>query len=106
MFENFKKSMMAEFEMSDLGMMHYFLGIEVVQSFVGNFIYQKKYMQEILDMFQMKYCNTVNTPVEFGITLNKDNEGNNVDDTLYKQIVGSLMYLTTTRRYNACCKLD
>ena len=48
MFESFKKSMMDEFEMSDLGMMHYFLGIKVVQS-AGIFIYQKKYVQEILD---------------------------------------------------------
>ena len=43
MFKEFKKSMMDEFEMSDLGMMHYFLGIEVVQSNAGIFISQKKY---------------------------------------------------------------
>ena len=47
MFDSFKKSMMAEFEMSDLGMMHYFLGIEVVQSSTGIFISQKKYVREI-----------------------------------------------------------
>ncbi|XP_034681024.1 secreted RxLR effector protein 161-like [Vitis riparia] len=45
----------------------------------------------------MKDCNPVNTPSEFGMKLNKDNGGKKVDDTLYKQIVGSLMYLTTTR---------
>uniref|UniRef100_A0A5B7B1Y6 Reverse transcriptase Ty1/copia-type domain-containing protein n=1 Tax=Davidia involucrata TaxID=16924 RepID=A0A5B7B1Y6_DAVIN len=97
MFGSFKKSMMAEFEMSDLGMMHYFLGIEVVQSSTGIFISQKKYVREILDRFQMKDCNPVNTPSEFGMKLNKDNGGKKVDDTLYKQIVGSLMYLTATR---------
>ena len=97
MFDSFKKSMMAEFEMSDLGMMYYFLGIEVVQSSTGIFISQKKYVQEILDKFQMKNCNPVNTPSEFGMKLNKDNGGKKVDDTLYKQIVGSLMYLTATR---------
>ena len=43
MFAKFKRSMMLEFDMSDLGMMHYFLGIEVVQSAVGNFITQRKY---------------------------------------------------------------
>ncbi|KAJ8767923.1 hypothetical protein K2173_020863 [Erythroxylum novogranatense] len=73
MFGSFKKSMMAKFEMFDLGKMHYFLGIE-------------KYLQEILDRFQMMDCNPINTPSEFG-----------VDDTLYKQIVGSLMYLTAIR---------
>ncbi|CAL5333116.1 unnamed protein product [Camellia sinensis] len=97
MFESFKKSMMVEFEMSDLGMMHYYLGIEVVQSSTGIFISQKKYVGEILDMFQMKDCNPVTTPSEFGLKLNKDNGGTKVDNTLYKQIVGSLMYLTATR---------
>ena len=59
MFESFKKSMMIEFNMSDLGKMHYFLGIKVVQSAAGIFISQKKYVQEILDRFQMKNCNSV-----------------------------------------------
>ena len=73
MFGSFKKSMMVEFEMSDLGMMHYFLSIEVMQSSIGIFLSQKKYVQEILDKFQMKDCNPVNTPSEFGMKLNKDN---------------------------------
>ncbi len=46
---------------------------------------------------QMKDCNPVSTPTEFGLKLNKDHEGKKVDSTLYKQIVGSLMYLTATR---------
>lgn len=97
MFQEFKQSMMAEFEMTDLGMLHYFLGIEVVQSDKGIFISQKKYVQDILDRFEMKYCNPASTPTEFGLKFNKDRNGRKVDNTLYKQIVGSLMYLTTTR---------
>ncbi|KAK9706501.1 hypothetical protein RND81_07G130100 [Saponaria officinalis] len=97
MLKAFKKSMMDEFEMSDLGKMHYFLGIEVVQSTNGIFICQQKYVREILDKFQMRNCNPVNTPNEFGLKLNKDPGGTKVDSTLYKQIVGSLMYLTATR---------
>ena len=54
-------------------------------------------MQDILDRFEMKDCNPVSTPTEFGLKLNKDHEGKKVDSTLYKQIVGSLMYLTATR---------
>ncbi|KAL6335034.1 hypothetical protein AAG906_025821 [Vitis piasezkii] len=77
--------------------MHYFLGIEVMQPSTGVFISQKKYVREILDKFQMKDCNPVNTPFEFGMKLNKDNGGKKVDDTLYKQIMGSLMYLMATR---------
>lgn len=97
MFEKFKKSMMGEFDMSDLGMMHYFLGIEVEQSAVGIFISQKKYVQEVLDMFKMKNCNSVSTPMETGLKLVRNCKERNVDITLYKQIVGSLMYLTATR---------
>lgn len=58
--------------MSDLGMMRYFLSLEVVLSTDGNFISQKKYVQEILDGFWMKNCNFVSTPTEFGLTLIKD----------------------------------
>eukprot|EP00261_Vitis_vinifera_P031906 XP_019073149.1 PREDICTED: uncharacterized protein LOC109121912 [Vitis vinifera] len=88
---------MAEFEMFDLGMMHCFPGIEVIQSSTRIIISQKKYVREILDKFQMKDCNPVNTPSEFGMKLNKNNGGKKVDDTFYKQIVGSLMYLMATR---------
>ena len=97
LFKEFKKSMMDEFEMSDLGVMHYFLGLEVVQSDDGIFVSQKKYVGEILDRFQMKMCNPVTTPTEYGLKLLKNPEGRKVDSTFYKQIVGSLMYLTATR---------
>ncbi|GKV47061.1 hypothetical protein SLEP1_g53999 [Rubroshorea leprosula] len=97
MFDKFKKSMMAEFDMSDLGLMHYYLGIEVDQSAAGIFISQKKYVQDILDRFRMKECNPVSTPIDAGMKLAKNPEGMKVNSTLYKQIVGSLMYLTTTR---------
>ncbi|XP_068638373.1 uncharacterized mitochondrial protein AtMg00810-like [Aristolochia californica] len=86
---------MAEFEMFDLGLMHYFLGIEVVQSSTGIFISQKKSVREILDRFQIKDCNPINTPSEFGMKLNKDNRRKKVDDTLYKQI----RYLQGTKEF-------
>ena len=47
--------------------------------------------------FQMYDCNPVNTPVECGLKLHKDPEGKKVNSTLYKQILGSLMYLIATR---------
>ena len=56
-------------------------------------------MQDILDRFQMKDCNAISTLIEFGLKLNIDHERKKVDNILYKQIVGSLMYLTTTRPY-------
>ena len=97
MLADFKKSMMKEFDMTDMGLMHYFLGIEVVQSSAGVFISQKKYALEILDKFMLKDCNSVITPSEVGLKLSKSGAGKRVDSTLYKQIVGSLMYLTSTR---------
>lgn len=61
MFADFKKSMMDEFEMFDLGKMHYFLGLEVVQSDDGIFVSQKKHVREILDGFKMQNCNPANS---------------------------------------------
>ncbi|KAK6791895.1 hypothetical protein RDI58_010976 [Solanum bulbocastanum] len=97
MFSAFKRSMMVEFEMSDLGKMHYFLGLEVVQSENGIFVSQKKNLREILDQFKLKNCNPTDTLVEFGLKLNKAGRGDKEENTLYRQIVGSLMYLTATR---------
>jgi hypothetical protein len=96
MFNDFKKSMMKEFEMSDLGLMHYYLGMEVVQSSGGIFICQRKYVNEVLERFQMSNCNPVGRPAEAGVKLSIDSDGKKVDNTYYKQMVGSLMYLTNT----------
>ena len=63
-FDDFNTSVMVEFDMLDLGMMHYFLGIEVEQTNVGTFISQKKYVLEILDKFGMQNCNLVSTPMD------------------------------------------
>ena len=54
----------------------------------------------------MKDYNPVSTPTEFGLKLNKDHEGKKVDSTLYKQIVGSLMYLTDKARHNVFCEFN
>ena len=83
--------------MTYLGLMHYFLGIEVVQSSDGIFISQKKYALEILNRFKMKNCNSVCTPTDLSLKLIKDDARKKVNATLYKQIVGSLIYLTSTR---------
>ena len=97
MFLEFKNSMMKEFDMTDLGRMSYFLGIEVAQTSNGIFICQKKYVQDVLKRFQMEGCNHVYNPIVPGCHLTKDVEGERIDSTLYKQIIGSLMYLSATR---------
>ncbi|CAL2272543.1 unnamed protein product [Prunus armeniaca] len=97
MLEQFKKSMMVEFDMTDLGKMRYFLGIKVIQGSDGIFICQQKYAQEVLERFNMDQCNSVLNPVVPGFKLTKDKGGVKVDSIIYKQMVGSLIYLTTTR---------
>ncbi|GAA0156010.1 transmembrane signal receptor [Lithospermum erythrorhizon] len=93
----FKTSMLKKFDMIDLGSLSYFLGIKVIQSEKWIFIYQKKYAEEVLKRFGMMECNHVNNPIAPGVKVNKDPDENAVDETLFKQIVGSLMYLTATR---------
>jgi len=70
--EKFKLSMMTKFDMYDLGLMHYFLGIEVKQSTSEIFISQKKYVQETLQRFGMQNCNSVTTPTELELKLEKN----------------------------------
>ncbi|CAA7062104.1 unnamed protein product [Microthlaspi erraticum] len=97
MMEEFKKSMQREFDMTDLGKMRYFLGIEVLQTTRGIHISQGKYALEVLKRFNMEDCNAVYNPMVPGSKLDMDEEGERVDETFYKQIIGSLMYITTTR---------
>jgi hypothetical protein len=96
MFEGFKKSMVQEFEMTDIGLMTYFLGLEVTHKEEGIFISQSNYTKDILERFELERCNRVSTPVENGVELKKSKVGN-VDLTYFKSLVGSLRYLTCTR---------
>nr|KYP32050.1 Retrovirus-related Pol polyprotein from transposon TNT 1-94 [Cajanus cajan] len=97
MCEQFKCSMMLEFDMSDLGRMRHFLGIEVIQSDAGIFICQRRYAQEILARFNMTDCNPVRNPIVPGTNLSKEEDGSRVDAMKFSQVVGCLMYLTVTR---------
>ncbi|KAL5810693.1 hypothetical protein ACOSQ4_027261 [Xanthoceras sorbifolium] len=96
MFEDFKRRMVKEFEMTDIGIMAHFLSIEVVQREKGIFISQSNYAKEILKRFGMEKCNPVTTPVETGLEL-KNNKIGDVDPTYFKSLVGSLRYLTCTK---------
>ena len=89
--------MESEFEMTDLGLMKFFLGIEVQQSKSGIFISQSKYANTVLKRFNMSNCKAVPTLVITGLKLSKDDDGSMVDPTLFKRLVGNLMYLTAMR---------
>ncbi|KAM2065116.1 hypothetical protein EV1_027912 [Malus domestica] len=96
-FEEFKRVMTKEFEMTDIGLMAYYLGIEVKQNEEGIFISQESYVKEILKKFKMDDCKPISTPMECGVKLTKHDEGERVDPTFFKSLVGSLRYLTCTR---------
>ena len=97
MFAKFKQSMFKEFEMTDNGLVSYFLGIEVKQENDGIFISQKKYMREILEKFKMDSYNAVNTLIVTELKLSKEGEGKLINSIMYKSLVESLRYLTITR---------
>jgi hypothetical protein len=83
--------------MKYLGLMHYFLGLEVCQNPERIFLNQGNYTVEILKRFNMLECKPMNTPMEVKLKLLVDTSSELIDATLYKQIIGSLLYLTNTR---------
>jgi Reverse transcriptase (RNA-dependent DNA polymerase) len=97
MIEEFKRAMKSEFEMTDLGLMSYFFGLEIKQGEEDIFETHEAYAKEILKRFKMEDCKPVSTLVDCGVKLSRHDKGNVVDVTLYKTLVGSLRYLTCTR---------
>ena len=83
--------------MKDLGMMHYFLGLEVWHYQGEIFLNQGKYVVEILNIFGMIDWKAMNTSMTTNLNLLNGDTSEVVDATLYRQIIGSLMYLTYTR---------
>eukprot|EP00253_Pinus_taeda_P007600 PITA_07600 len=80
-----------------MGLLRYFLGIEVDQNENGIFISQARYLNEVLERFHMQECKATITPTVMGLKLTKEDNSKDFDHSLYKSIVGSLMFFTTTR---------
>jgi hypothetical protein len=93
----FSNSMQIEFEMSMIGELSYFLGLQVKQRSAGIFISQEKYLKEMLKKFQMEDSSTVSTPMVVGCKLSKDDISLDVDQRTYRSMIGSLLYITTSR---------
>jgi hypothetical protein len=94
-----KKKLSTKSKMKDLGLMHYFLGIEVWQSPEKIFLNQGKYAVEIMNRFDMLEFKAMNTPMEIKLKLLVDTSLELVDVMLYRQIIGLLMYLMNTKPY-------
>nr|GFB15738.1 hypothetical protein [Tanacetum cinerariifolium] len=101
----FSDLMKSRFEMSMMGEMTFFLGLQVNQSPCGIFINQSKYMLEILKKYGKESCDPVGTPVEIKDKLDLDQNGTPVDATIYRSMISALMYLTSSRPdiVNATC---
>ncbi|BBH01896.1 BURP domain-containing protein [Prunus dulcis] len=92
----FKSEMTRRYEMTDLGLLYHFVGMAVIQTKSCIFINQKKYALTLLNRFGLKQCKPVSTPLVASEKLCKDDGSDPVDESEYRQIVGSLLYLTTT----------
>jgi hypothetical protein len=93
---SFKEEMTAAFKMSDLSLLHYYLGIEVKQSVSGISLSQCAYAMKILERSDMIGCNPCHVPMEAHLKLSKQSTQPLVDVTTYRSIVGSLRYLVNT----------
>ncbi|KAJ9544999.1 hypothetical protein OSB04_024706 [Centaurea solstitialis] len=86
-----------EFEMSMMGELNFFLGIQVKQNPDGMFINQSKYIQDMLKKFKMTDFSPIETPMPTRNLLGPDLAGKSVDQKIYRSMIGSLLYLTATR---------
>nr|GEY62566.1 putative ribonuclease H-like domain-containing protein [Tanacetum cinerariifolium] len=93
----FSNLMKIRFEMSMIGEMMFFLGLQVNQSSCGIFINQSKYVLEFLKKFRMESCDPIGTPMEIKDKLDLDQNGTPVDATKYHSMIGALMYLMSSR---------
>lgn len=97
MLLDFKGTMMKVFEMSDLGLLRYFLGLEVKQGKDSVFVSQKKYAENFLCKYNMLACKSVPSPMNPNEKLSLGDGSGDADAKKYRKMVGSLLYLTHTR---------
>lgn len=97
LIKKFKEQMSMQFEMSDLGKLSHYLGIEVVQAKDYIELKQTAYAKKVLEKSGMAECKVTKYPMEPTSQLHKDDTGKPVDSTQFKSIVGWLRYLVHTR---------
>jgi hypothetical protein len=95
--DTFKGQMKATFKMSDLGLLHYYLGLEVSQTEAGITICQSSYAAKILETAGLTGCNPSATPMEPRLKLSKVSSAPAIDSSMYRSVVGSLRYLVNSR---------
>ncbi|GJS62357.1 retrovirus-related pol polyprotein from transposon TNT 1-94 [Tanacetum coccineum] len=97
MCNDFAKIMHDEFEMSMMGKLKSFLGLQIKQLYDGIFFNKSKYIKEMLKKFGLEGSKPIKTPMSTETKLTRDEEGESVDNTKYRGMIGSLLYLTASR---------
>nr|GEW25360.1 copia protein [Tanacetum cinerariifolium] len=97
MCDKFSKIMHDEFEMSMMGELNFFLGLQIKQMEDGIFFNQSTYIKEMIKKFGLEDSKPMKTPMSSDIKLTKNKEFVSVDSTKYQGIIGSFLYLTTSR---------
>ena len=97
MSQKFSYVMQQEFEMSLLGELIYFLGLQVQQATYGIFLSQAKYLKQILKKYGMEDCKPMSTLMLTGCNLSSHDDSPMVNQPEYRSMIGSLLYLTGTR---------
>ena len=103
--EWFSKCMHSEFDMSMMGELNYFLGLQIKQTQDGIYVHQTKYVKELLKRFGFESVKPKSTPMPQNSKLFSDESGKSVDITKYRGMIGSLLYLTASRpdiMYSVC----
>ncbi|GJX71411.1 retrovirus-related pol polyprotein from transposon TNT 1-94 [Tanacetum coccineum] len=95
--DDFSKIMHDEFEMSMMGELNFFLGLQIKQLEDGIFFNQSKYVKEMLKKFGLENAKPIKTPMSSETKLTRDEEGEPIDNTKYRGMIGSLLYLTASR---------
>jgi hypothetical protein len=97
--EEFSRLMMQKFKMSMMGELNYFLGFQVKQLKEGTFISKTKYTQDLLKRFGMKDAKPAKTPMGMDGHLDLNKRGKSVDQKAYWSMIGSLLYICSSRPY-------
>jgi len=82
--------------MSMIGELSFFLGLQITQRFEGIFLSQEKYLRKMFKRFQMEDSKPMSTPMVTGCKLSKDDDSPDVDQSSYRSMIGSLLYITTS----------
>jgi hypothetical protein len=93
----FAEDMSKEFEMSMMGELEFFLGLQIKQTKEGTFVHQAKYTKDILKKFKMDDSKPLLTLMSMTTVLDTDEDREPVDQKEYRSMIGSLLYLTVTR---------